>query len=538
MVTTEVFAGASGVFEAPQMTGLARPSDWFVDWVRGQQTSEAGVSVNETTMLTHGPLWQGVNILAGDIGLMPFNVYQTDNADSYTIARLHPVQRVLTKKTNTFQTPAVWKEWAMATAIIWGNSLSYILRDNRNAVIGLVPLPPEWCGFDIDENDTPYYYVQHPKKGTIPYRMDEIFHLRGLTTDGFWGLRLAEVAAGTIGFGIALRKHGNATFKNGWNPGGALEHPGKLTPEAMSNLRAEMDKFHKGSSKAGATLLLAEGMKWNPYKISNVDFQWLEAMQLNVSQVAAILMLPPFKLGHMQDSSVRANLEEQNRDYYNTSLARHANKIREEANDKLLSVANLEVWHDATELLKGDLHTQMETAQLAMASTIWTRNEARIYVGQNPVKGGDEFANPNTTSGSGGNPDTTSTDTNEIKQRARALVAERASHLCRAEASRLASKAKTRKNFCEFVDTFYSGEFQTLAGEVLQSALHMASLVSPLAKTESAIESHAKRCKTRAYEYAGKATTPAELSELFTDHWPQKALATQLVALLYGETIA
>lgn len=538
MVTTEVFAGASGVFEAPQMTGLARPSDWFVDWVRGQQTSEAGVSVNETTILTHGPVWQAVNILAGDMGLIPFNVRKRTAPDTYVVAENHPVQRVMTVKANAFQTPAIWREWAEATALIWGNSLSYIQRNGGGQIVGLFPLPPQYCGYDLDEEGLPFYHVMHPTRGEHKYELDEVYHIRGLTSDGFWGYRLAEVAAGVVGHGLALRKHGNSTFRNSSKPGGVLQHPGKPGEDARKNMRREWEEVHKGAENAGKIAVLWEGMTFNPYAINNVDFQWLEAMRLDREQVAGIFNLPPHKLGALENAAVRSNLEEQNREYYNTSLARHVNKFREEANDKLLGRPDLDVRPDPAEILRGDLHTQMETAQIAIASTVWSPNEARVWMGFNPRDGGDEFANPNTTSGSGESQDTTSTDTNEIKQRARSLVAERASHLCRAEASRLASKAKTRKNFCDFVDTFYSGEFQTLAGEVLQSALHMASLVSPLAKIDSAIEAHAKRCKTRAYEYAGKAKTPAELSELFTDHWPQKALATQLVAALYGESIA
>jgi hypothetical protein len=36
-------------------------------------SSESGISVTPSTALTHGPVWQGVNLLAGDLGQLPWH---------------------------------------------------------------------------------------------------------------------------------------------------------------------------------------------------------------------------------------------------------------------------------------------------------------------------------------------------------------------------------------------------------------------------------------------------------------------------------
>lgn len=532
-MVTEFYVDSCGVSEQMvSSSGLAKPADWFVDWVNQQRGgSESGVKVNETTILTHGPVWQAVNVLAGDLGLIPFNVRRRTGKDTYEPAEDDPVNLVLTKKTNAFQTPAIWKEWAWGTAFIWGNSLSRITRTNNGRISGLVPLPPQWCGYDVDEDGVPFYYVMHPKLGTLTYDMEEIVHLRGLTSDGFWGYRLAEVVAGVVGHGLALRKHGNATFKNSSRPSGVLQHPGKLSREAREEMRKDWDAIHSGADNAGRMAILWEGMTLNPYSISNHDAQWLEAMRLDREQCAGIFNLPPHKLGALENAAVRSNLEEQNREYYNTSLARHVNKTREELNDKLMTRPDMDVRPDPTEILRGDLLTQVETAERAITATIWSPNEARVWMGMNPREGGDEYTNPNTTAG-GEKP---AGDEREMKQAARAMVDRQARQLCMAEHNRLVNKSKGRKELASYLDQFYPTDFQELAKEVLYPAYHVASMCCRVARFDEIIALYAAQSKARAMIFAKSSLEPKARSQKLETEWPVEPRVQALLMSIFGE---
>lgn len=537
-MNSEIVAAPWGVSEQDAVfSGTdTNPFSWFLSSVAASQRDESGVDVTETTAITHGPVWQALNILAGDFGLIPFNVRKRLPGDKgWENDERHPLASVMQRQTNKIQTPAVWKEWSMATALIWGNAVSEILRDATGRIVGLFPLPPQLIRYAVDDNGEYFYYAVHPKNGVIIWEPGGVVHFRGLTSDGFWGYRLVEVAAGVIGHGLALRKHGNATFKHGARPSGVLQHPGKMGPDARQNLRDDWNAVHAGPDNAQKVAILWEGMTFNPYSISNHDAEWLGAMRLDREQVAGIFNLPPHKLGALENAAVRANLEEQNREYYNTSLARHVNKAREEMNIKCLASTSrlYEVKPDPTELLKGDKKSQMETSQIAIASTIWSPNDARRWMGENPRDGGDEYGNPNTTPGDG---ESQQIDTQELEESARELVRDRAECLCTVERNRLENKAKGRCNFDNFLAEFYGSEFTKLAEETMAPAVRMAAKLLPVADTGPAFAAYAEASMQDAKRYAAKTSDRKELSGLFKNHWQVSVRSASLVKQLLGVT--
>jgi HK97 family phage portal protein len=549
MVTTEVFAGPGGVFEQAEnaYSSVSEPAEWFVRALGGTaESDESGVEINETTVLTHGPVWQAVNVLAGDVGLIPFNVRRRlPNDDGWKIDERHPVHQMLNYRVNYLQTPSLWKEWAIATRLIWGNAVSEKVYDGRGNVVGANPLPPQLLNYTVDEETgQPYYYMAHPRLGFLTWEVEDVIHFRGLTSDGFWGYRLAQIAAGVVGHGLALRKHGNKTFKNGARPGGVLQHPNKLPKETREQLREEWHAVHGGVENAGKIAVLWEGMTFNPYTISNHDAQWLEAMRLDREQIAGLFNLPPHKLGALENAAVRANLEEQNREYYNTSLARIVNGMREELNCKCFPVNSYlhEVRPDPTELLKGDKKTQAETAQVLIASTVWSPNDARRWMGENPRDGGDEYGNPNTTPGEvKPKPEVEETgateiDTTQVEDSARRLVSSQARKLCEAERNRLENKAKGRRNFNAFVDAWYGeGDFEQLAADTLTPAVELVAGLMPLADIATALAAHQAASRETLASYVAEAEGPKELAQMIHDWWPVENNTRRIVALLFGE---
>ena len=55
----------------PQASGLDYPEDWLFEALT-YGTSDSGECVNPVTALSHSPVWQAINILAGDVGQLPW----------------------------------------------------------------------------------------------------------------------------------------------------------------------------------------------------------------------------------------------------------------------------------------------------------------------------------------------------------------------------------------------------------------------------------------------------------------------------------
>ena len=68
----------------------------------------------------------------------------------------NPVGKLLRLNANELQTASVWKETMMSWALIWGNGISWIQRDERGVPVSLFPLLPERTGYWINGvNDGP-----------------------------------------------------------------------------------------------------------------------------------------------------------------------------------------------------------------------------------------------------------------------------------------------------------------------------------------------------------------------------------------------
>lgn len=476
-----------------EVQALAYPDEeWFFDAISWGR-SDSGERVNPSTALSHGPVWQAVNILAGDVGQLPIHIYRK-RGRSRERDDQHPVDWLLTMEPNPFQTPAVWKETMMAWALLWGNGCSYIVRDGAGRPTDLIPLQPDRTYPRsvemVGEDGTKWneWWIETDfgdgKRVPLPYR--DVFHVRGLATDGFWGLSAVHVAKNVIGGGLALRKHGNRTFKNNANPHLALISEGKQpAPEVLANYREELRKYHAGAENAGNWLMLFGGTKPMPLTMSNTDAQWLEAMDIDREFVAALFNLPPYKLGAMKNSAVRANLEQQNTDYLNTSLSRHLIKIKEEIERKLFNYGERRLrrvfakW--VTEaFLRGDLAARGAYYSQAKTGEWMTTNEIRELEDMNPIAGGDELRNPAINPAGPSEPsepprrrDDPQPD-EEAQDAARELIAKQVAALLDAEAKAVQKACHDEPNVVKWAEHYYES-YQRAAGHFLEAGCRLAA---------------------------------------------------------------
>lgn len=492
-----------------EVRDLAMPEDWFFEAV-GAQHTDSGVSVNAYSALGNCSLWQGVNILAGDVGQLPIKLYRKSGRNREEISGV-PAIELLRSRPNSWQLPSVWKETMMQRALLWGNALSWI-RFRGDGKAELIPLRPESVGYELDDltGDLFYTYNSHTTGARLTFEPSEIFHIQGLASDGLWGYSLVHVAKNCIGHALALEKHGNSTFRNSARPSVVLRHPGRMTPEGRQNLRHEWNEIHKGPDNSGRVAVLWEGMEIHPFSMSNEDAQWLEARKLDREFIASLLNLPAFKLNALENSSVRANLEEQNRDYFQTSLSRWLNRFAEEARAKLLTEAErvAEYYYRwvVEAFLKGDIQKRYGAYSVAIASRIMNPNEVRELEDLNPYDGGDEYGNPNIDV-------MPEEEDDESDAAASDLISDRIRQLVKIEIGTV-KRASKAQNFVAWVDTYYSTGFREQAESVLTPTVDAVRILAPHVVFDATtwINEHAVESKRRLLKMCDQ-TLPERLAE-------------------------
>lgn len=464
----------------------AYPEDWFFEAMTWGH-SDSGERVNPVTALSHGPVWQAINILAGDVGQLPWHKMVKLGGGGAEKDMLHPLDWLISEQPNPWQTPSVWREMTMGWALGWGNGISAIFR-GRNGERVFLPLLPDRTSYVADD-EFGFLITTRIAEREVALTPDETYHIRGLTNNGFWGLSAVNICRNVIGHGLALRKHGSTFFKNGARPGGVLEHPQKLGVPERANLRKEWNEIHSGAANSNKIAVLWEGMKYNAISMSNLDSQWLEGVDIDREFIAGLFNLPGFKLGAMKNSAVRANLEEQNRDYFNTSLSRWLNRFNEEAKRKLLSMNERRSrkhffrWFPEA-FLRGDIQKRYAAYSQGITGRFLNPNEVREKEDMNPYDGGDEFLNPAIDVANQNPPaappadDEVDPDAPPKKDEAamalaRSLVQSQVTAMLDVEANRIERAAKGTRNFVKSAADFYENY-----GELSQKYLELPAEVA------------------------------------------------------------
>ena len=111
------------------------PDPWLIESIAGPQ-SESGILVTPGKILSHAPIWQGINIIAGDCGMLPKllkrKLKEGGSDDNIT----HNSFRLVAQRANPLMLSLTFWETMLMRAIIYGNGIAEIARDSAGR-----PLP-------------------------------------------------------------------------------------------------------------------------------------------------------------------------------------------------------------------------------------------------------------------------------------------------------------------------------------------------------------------------------------------------------------
>ena len=370
--------------------------------VGGAVETASGVMVNETTAMRVAAAWRCVNIIAGTIGTISMDLVRRESEDERRPAVGHPLRRVLTVKPNQWQTPSEFKRVMQAHLLTRGNA--YALKVMMGSqVAGLIPLHPDRVMVD-QLNDYSMEYRVTLKDGTVQrFSQGEIFHLRGLSFDGVKGLSVLSHMRESIGLALRSEQAGAEIMRNGQVASGTFEHPNKLSPEAYERLRASMQERRSGSAKAGESLLLEEGLKYQPISMTAKDLQFLEQRDFQRYDIAMFFGVPPHMIGATdKTTSWGSGIEQQGIGFVTYTLADWLRTWEDAIKRDLIDEREwdtLDARFYTQSLMRGDVKARWESYVRALQWGVMSPNEVRALEDQNPREGGGVYYDPPNTAG-------------------------------------------------------------------------------------------------------------------------------------------
>jgi HK97 family phage portal protein len=368
-------------------TSLSNPAAWLTGLFG---TSKTGVQVSEDNALTFSAVYAAVRIISETIASIPLNVYQADG-ETRVKAVGHPVQDLLAKAPNSVSSTFTFREAMASNLVLHGNAYAKIEMNAAGRPTALIPLNP--MKVEVKVVDGEKVYVFDKKHTYLDY---EILHFVGLSFNGLTGKSPLSMAREAVAIGLAAQEYGARFYSNGANAGGVITAPGRLNTEVVKRLRESWNRAQSGNSNSHSTAILEEGMKYEKIGLDPEAAQFLQSRKFQVNERARIFRIPPSYLADLENSSTRANVEQQAIQFVRDCITPYVRRMEVELNRKLFreDEPNLYAYFTMEGLMRGDLQGRYDAYATARQWGWLSVNDIRDLENLNPVEGGDIYLQP------------------------------------------------------------------------------------------------------------------------------------------------
>jgi HK97 family phage portal protein len=369
---------------------------WYQHY--GYQTA-SGLRVSPESAMRVSTVYACVRVIAETIASLPLVIYRTLPDGGKTLASDHPLFRLLHDKPNISQTSYEFWEMMMAHLELRGNAFARIVPGPNGAADQLIPLHPDRVSVFRLPNGKLRYQVRYYYTAEVDYyAQEEMFHLRGMSSDGLVGMSTIAIGAEVIGAGLAAQEFASRFFENDSTPSGVAIHPKGLTQSAHDRIKASWREAHSGMNQHSVAIL-EEGMTYQNVGMTNKDSQLLEARQFSRGDIASLFRVPPHKIGDLTRATF-SNIEQQSIEFATDCIRPRLVRLERRIVNDLMAPLELgdgneyfcEFLMDA--LMRGDQKSRYDAYTTAINAGWLTRNEARSMENRNPIDGLDDPLTP------------------------------------------------------------------------------------------------------------------------------------------------
>lgn len=366
-------------------------SPWGSFWFEpiGVRTS-SGLHVTADNSMQLSAVYACVRIIASQFASLPFVLYSQRPDGGKDLITDHPVYRLLAKRPNQYQNAFEWREMMAGHIALRGNAFNQIVSNGKGEITSLIPLHPDRVKILINSTGNYSYQYTDIAGSQQMFARGEIWHIRGLSSDGFVGLSVIALARNSVGGALAAQDYGSRFFANDAKPtGGWIEYPGSFKDkQAREQVRESIQEAQGGSNK-GKIAIYEFGMKYHELGVSNEDSQFLQTRQFQVNDIARWFGVPPHKIASLEFAT-NNNIEQQALEFIQDCLGPMAERWEASIESELLfDDENLMTEFKFSQLLRGDSSARSAFYNQGIFSGWLTRNEVRISENRNPLPGLD-----------------------------------------------------------------------------------------------------------------------------------------------------
>lgn len=273
--------------------------------IYGSQLSKTGAHVDWRKAIRVATVHACARAKSEGLAQVPLKIFQSRDGRRAP-ATEHPLYYLLDTEPNEWQTAFEYRETIGLHLSMAGYHYSFINR-LRGEIVELIPLMPGNVTPVMNRGEITYK-VTTAEGATETFPASAIWHIRGLSWNGWQGLEVMELAREAIGLTIAAEDRHASIFKNGVQSSGVYSVEGTLEKKQYQDLRAFIKENHTGVM-AGMPMVLDRGAKWLQQAMSGVDMQHYEVRRLQVEEVCRAMGVLPIAIGHADKTATFASAE-------------------------------------------------------------------------------------------------------------------------------------------------------------------------------------------------------------------------------------
>lgn len=350
-----------------------------------------------------------VGLIAETFGSLPVHVYRRRDDDrGDERLRQHPLSWVL-RRPNRWQTGMDLRMQAMALKLLQGNAFIHLTWTDVQTPTYRGPMVTQAIVLDnarmeveADDDMVPRYWYTTKKGRRVEIPLAEMWHQKGLSTDGLVGRSVLTDARESIEVALQTQRYARAFFENDATPGFGLKTANALSDKAYERLKAYWDERKKGVEHAHSTAIFEEGLEPVTPALSQKDSQFLETRDWQRKELCGLYRVPPHMVGDTDRStSWGSGIEQQGIGFVTYTLGSHIVSYEQSGDVALfpLTMQQRARWEEPEYYLKvnvdglrrGDIRTRFTSYALGRMWGLYSANECRRLENLPPYEGGDVY---------------------------------------------------------------------------------------------------------------------------------------------------
>jgi HK97 family phage portal protein len=362
----------------------------------GAVPSASGVTVNATTALRVPAVLHAVRLISETIGSLPCKLYR-EEGESKEAAKDHGGNRLVHNRANEWTSAGQLRVDLTTDALLHGAGYAEVVRFGDGRPFELHRLAPGTVQQRFEDSGEPYYLVQPPKGAQRRLSFGDVLYV-----PAFGGASPIKLGKDAIGVAVILERHASKFFAGGARPSGVITDDSTITADkegatALTNILKSWRNWQAGAN--GDPLILDKGRKYEALTMPSTDAQFIENRLEQINEIARIFGVPPHML-YQLERATWSNAEQMAASFLQLCLRPWLDRWQDAYATVLLTEDeqnDLYFEFVIDDLQRADAAGRAEIFGKLVAMRAMTPNEVRAAMNLPALDGGDELANPYTT---------------------------------------------------------------------------------------------------------------------------------------------